>query len=128
MFYIQYIDRNDSFSNAYIVIKNHFDYNVHYQYYYTDWTTINFARTRIENPGKGLHEVLQILLDKLQLCQRALGKNFKGEDALRITVINIYRRVPELEIVLFKPAVLCEGLFSDLRSTVKTYLIRQYTI
>ena len=82
----------------------------------------------MENPDKGLHEVLQILLDKLQLCQRALGKNFEGEDALHTTVINACRGVPELEMALFKPAVLCEGLFSDLRSTVKTYLARQHTV
>ncbi|EFQ90966.1 hypothetical protein PTT_12317 [Pyrenophora teres f. teres 0-1] len=91
MFYIQIVERDDSFASAYMAIKNHFDHDVHHQHYYTDWTTTNFARTRIENPEKGLQEVLQILLDKLQLCQRALGKNFEGEDALRTTVINACR-------------------------------------
>ncbi|KAF1942217.1 hypothetical protein EJ02DRAFT_345997, partial [Clathrospora elynae] len=91
MFYIQVVERDDSFASAYTAIKNHFDHDVHHQHYYTDWTTTTFARTRAENPDKGLHEVLQILLDKLQLCQRALGKNFEGEDALRTTVINACR-------------------------------------
>ncbi|KAF2744305.1 hypothetical protein M011DRAFT_470717, partial [Sporormia fimetaria CBS 119925] len=127
MFYIQYVDRNDSFANAYMAIKNHFDHDVHHQHYYTDWTTTTFDRTRIENPDKDLHEVLQILLDKLQLCQRALGKNFEGEDALRTTVINACRGVPELEMALFKPATICEGLFADLRSAVETHLARQHT-
>ena len=71
--------------------------------------------------------MLQILLDKLQLCQRALGKNFEGEDALRTTVINACRGVPELEMALFKPAPICEGLFSDLQSAIKTHLARQHT-
>jgi len=126
-FYIQVVERDDSFASAYMAIKNHFDHDVHHQHYYTDWTTTTFARTRTENPEKGLHEVLQILLDKLQLCQRALGKNFEGEDALRTTVINACRGVPELEMALFKPATICEGLFSDLRSAVETHLARQHT-
>ena len=64
-FYIQVVERGDSFADAYMAIKNHFDHDVHHQHYYTDWTTTTFARTRAENPEKGLHEVLQILLDKL---------------------------------------------------------------
>jgi hypothetical protein len=126
-FYIQVVERDDSFAKAYTAIKNHFDHDVHHQHYYTDWTTTSFSRTRAENPEKGLHEVLQILLDKLQLCQRALRKNFEGEDALRTTVINACRRVPELEMALFKPANICEGLFSDLRSAVETHLARQHS-
>ena len=126
-FYIQVVERDDSFASAYMAIKNHFDHDVHHQHYYTDWTTTTFARTRAENQDKGLHEILQILLDKLQLCQRALGKNFEGEDALRTTVINACRGVPELEMALFKPATICEGLFSDLRSAVETHLARQHT-
>jgi hypothetical protein len=65
-----------------------------------------------------------MLLDKLQLCQRTLKKNFKDEDALRTTIINTCYRVLELKIVLFKLANICKGLFSDLRFTVKTHLIR----
>jgi hypothetical protein len=67
MFYIQVVERGDSFAKAYMAIKNHFDHDVYYQHYYTDWITTTFDRTRTENPDKGLHEVLQILLNKLQL-------------------------------------------------------------
>ncbi|KAF1970758.1 hypothetical protein BU23DRAFT_581893 [Bimuria novae-zelandiae CBS 107.79] len=116
MFYIQVVERDDSFASAYMAIKNHFDHDVHHQHYYTDWTTTSFARTRMENPEKGLYE----------LCQRALGKNFKGEDALRTTVINACRGVPELEMALFKPALICEGLFLDLRSAIETHLARGF--
>ncbi|KAF1968874.1 hypothetical protein BU23DRAFT_582982 [Bimuria novae-zelandiae CBS 107.79] len=38
--------RGDSFSNAYTVIKNHFNHD----------TTTTFARTRMENPNKSLHK------------------------------------------------------------------------
>ncbi|KAF1831688.1 hypothetical protein BDW02DRAFT_590941 [Decorospora gaudefroyi] len=104
MFYIQVVERDNSFASAYIAIKNYFNHN----------TTTTFAYTRTENPKKRLHKVLQ----------RALGKNFKGEDALRTTIINAYCGVLELEIALFKPATICEGLFLDLRSAVKTHLAR----
>ncbi|KAF1936979.1 hypothetical protein EJ02DRAFT_459081, partial [Clathrospora elynae] len=30
-------------------------------------------------------------------------------------------------MALFKPATICEGLFSDLRSAVETHLARQHT-
>jgi hypothetical protein len=46
---------------------------------------------------KTLYKALNLLLDKLQLCQRALGKEFMGEDALRTNVIRACRGVPELK-------------------------------
>jgi hypothetical protein len=42
-----------------------------------------------ENPDQTLYQALDHLLDKLQLCQRALGPAYAGEDALRITVIRV---------------------------------------
>ncbi|KAF1972351.1 hypothetical protein BU23DRAFT_580957 [Bimuria novae-zelandiae CBS 107.79] len=66
MFYIQVIDRGNSFSNAYTI-------------------TTTFARTRIENPNKSL-----------------------------------YKGVLELKIVLFKLAIICEGLFIDLYTILTT--------
>ncbi|KAF1828588.1 hypothetical protein BDW02DRAFT_593166 [Decorospora gaudefroyi] len=94
MFYIQVVERDDSFASAYIAIKNYFNYN----------TTTSFAYTRIENPKKGLH------------------KNFKGEDALRTTIINACYRVSKLKIALFKLATIYKELFLDLQSVVKTHL------
>ncbi|KAF1965810.1 hypothetical protein BU23DRAFT_584815 [Bimuria novae-zelandiae CBS 107.79] len=51
-------EEGDSFSNAYTVIKNHFNHDI----------TTTFARTRIENPDKSLY------------------KNFKGKDALQLKI------------------------------------------
>ncbi|KAI1002730.1 hypothetical protein K3495_g5472 [Podosphaera aphanis] len=64
-------------------------------------------------------------LDKLQLCQRALGTDYTGQTALRTAVINACRGAPELEMALFKPALECEVPFSDLRSSVETYVSRE---
>jgi hypothetical protein len=77
-----------------------------------------------ENPGLTLQEAFEKLLDKLQLCQRALGADYTGEDALRTSVIRACRSFPEFEIALFKLARVCEKLFADLRLAIEVVLNR----
>lgn len=122
-YYLHFVDqRMDTFLTAYTKLKNHFDTDVNHSHYYTDWTTTSFVKVRRENPDKGLHEVLDIMLDKLQLCQRALGQQYIGEYALRTTVITACRGVKELEMALYKPSLECEALFGDLRSSIENSL------
>jgi hypothetical protein len=64
------------------------------------------------------------LLNKLQLCQRALGPAYAGEDALRTIVIRACRNLPELEIALYKPARVYKKLFADLRFAIEMMLNR----
>src|SRR6266516_5383117 len=123
-YYLHYVERNDDFATAYAKIKNQFDTNVNHNQYYTDWTSTTFAKTRQQNPDKDLYEVRRTMLDKMQLCQRALGAGFAGENNLRTAVINACRGVRELEHALFKPALNCEELFADLRSSIETHLSR----
>jgi hypothetical protein len=80
---------------------------------------------RFKHSDKTLYEALDLLLDKLQFCQRALGKEFMGEDALRTNVIRACRGVFELKQALFKSARGCEELFSDLRSSIQVELSEQ---
>lgn len=127
-YYLHFVLRTDTFATAYLKVKTHFDTDLNHEHYYTDWTTTTFAKVRAQNPDKDLHDILRIMLDKLQLCQRALGRDYSGEDNLRTTVIKACRGVPELEMALFKPAQLCEELFSDLRSAVETRLTRTTAI
>ena len=122
-YYLHFVDqRMDTFLTAYTKLKNHFDTDVNHGHYYTDWTTTSFVKVRRENPDKSLHEVLDIMLDKLQLCQRALGQQYMGEYALRTTVITACRGVKELEMALYKPPMECEALFGDLRSSIENSL------
>lgn len=58
----------------------------------------------------------------MQLCQRALGSQYMGEDTLRMAVIRACQGVPSLEIALFRPAKTCEELFANLCSSIKTSL------
>ncbi|KAM4067352.1 hypothetical protein HRG_001316 [Hirsutella rhossiliensis] len=74
----------------------HFDTNVNLEHYHTDWSTITFNSVRSKHSDKDLHAVLDIMLDKLQLCQRAIGPEIAGESNLRNAVIRACRGTPEL--------------------------------
>ncbi|KAK1912580.1 hypothetical protein P3342_004516 [Pyrenophora teres f. teres] len=102
-------------------LKNHFDTDVNHSHYYADWTTISFAKVRRENPDKTLHEVLDIMLDKLQLCQRALGQQYMGEYALHDGHHSVPRR-QRVSMALYRPSLECEVLFGDLRSSIENSL------
>jgi hypothetical protein len=52
---------------------------------------------KFKHSDKTLYEAFDLLLDKLKFCQRALGKKFMGEDALRTNVIRACRGIPELK-------------------------------
>ncbi len=70
------------------------------------------------NIGKTNLELLQTLLDKLKLCQRALGLGYIGENQLIATTQRAWCRVFELEFVLFTLATTFEELFSKLQSSI----------
>ncbi|KAF1936666.1 hypothetical protein EJ02DRAFT_506416 [Clathrospora elynae] len=122
-YYLHFVDQQmDTFLTAYTKLKNHFDTDVNHGHYYTDWTTTLFIKVQRENPDKNLHKVLDIMLDKLQLCQRALGQQYIGEYALQTTVITACRGMKELEMALYKPPVECEVLFGDLQLSIENLL------
>ncbi|KAF1936620.1 hypothetical protein EJ02DRAFT_438422 [Clathrospora elynae] len=121
--YLHFVNQQmDTFLTAYTKLKNHFDTDVNHGHYYTDWTTTLFVKVQRENPDKSLHKVLDIMLDKLQLCQRALGQQYIREYTLQTTVITACQGVKELEMALYKPPLECEALFGDLQSSIKSSL------
>lgn len=69
-------------------------------------------------------EVLETLLDRLQLVQRALGEGYQGEIALRTTVARACRAVPELKHALVNQKPTCEALFADLRAALHVAMER----
>lgn len=95
-FQLYHISNSDDFGQQYLKIKRHFEHDIHRGKYYTDWTTIRFKKSRAENREKSLHNILELLIDKLQLCQRALGPQYMGDEQLRTAIINACRGVPEL--------------------------------
>ena len=115
---------DDNFHDAYHKLKNHFETETNYVQYFKDWTSITFKSVRDDpdNAGKSLREVLQILLDKIQLCQRALGGNYQGDAVLRMTTIRACDDAPELEQAMVEPAAPGERLFQSLRSALDQYI------
>lgn len=123
-YYVDHINWTGTFRTAYDSLKQHFETEVNHRHYYTDWITTTFNKLRAEHPTKSPHKVLQLLFDKLQLCQRALGKDFAGDLPLRYTLVRACRGVPELAFALYNPPDNIETLFSHLRSCLETHLAR----
>ncbi len=100
-----------------------FDTEVNKAQYHTDWSLMTYYSLKAEknNIGKANLEVLQTLLDKFQLYQWALRLGYMGENQLIATTQRAYRRVSELEFVLFTPATTFEELFSELWSSIITH-------
>ena len=97
MHYLHNIGPGHTWKSLYEHPSRHFNTNVNHNQYWTDWTTMTFARCRQENPDKSLHEVLEAIIDKLTLAQRALGREFQGEIPLHTAVVRACRGQPELD-------------------------------
>ena len=73
--------------------------------------TYSSLKVEKSNIGKTNLEVLQALLDKLQLCQRALGLGYIGENQL---IAATQGEVSKLKFPLFTPTTTFEELSSKL--------------
>lgn len=131
IYYVYNVHHNDTFATAYKKVKNRFDDAANHNIYYTDWTTTTFESSRkkyrAEHPGpEDLQKVLQSMLDKLQLCQRALGPAYAADIHLRDNVLRACRGVPAFHHACFNalsnPLQRPEELFSTLRRSLQVYL------
>lgn len=123
-FYMNHIGPDKRWDEIYRLLDNHFNTNINHSQYWTDWTTTTFVRTRQDNPEKTLPEVLETMLDRLQLVQRALGEGYQGEIALYTAVARACRGVPELESALLHQKPTCGALFADLRASLQVAMDR----
>ncbi|KAI1105999.1 hypothetical protein F4804DRAFT_302595 [Jackrogersella minutella] len=124
LYYTHQMNPMNNFAQSYGQMKNHFDTEVNRSQYLTDWTSITFNTSRNKQPSENPMDTLQQMFDKLQRCQRALGPTYVGETNLRDTILRACRGVRELEYALQMPAPTCEGLFSQLRSSMQTSIDR----
>jgi len=122
-YYVYSTNPELTFTEVYNNMKLHFDTEVNKAQYHTDWSSLTFHSVKIstEAIGKSNQQVLQILLKKMRLCQRALGPGYMEEHVLIHAVMRACRGVPELEFALFTPATTFEELASKLRSSIATY-------
>ena len=110
------------FAVMYKKIKVHFDTDINHRIYYQDWSTITFnsiKQNKVNDGKKGDDlSVLEILLDKLQLCQRALGPDFSGEQHLIMAAVRACRDEQAFTQALWVPASNFENLSSQLRQSL----------
>lgn len=115
-------DINISFAIMYMKIKKHFDTEINHRIYYQDWTTITFNSVKQCQVNDGQKDddlsILDILLDKLQLCQRALGPAYSGEQHLIMAAVRACRDVRAFTQALWVPASSFEDLSSQLRQSL----------
>ncbi len=99
-----------------------FDTEVNKAQYHTNWSLMTYYSLKAEksNIRKTNLKVLQTLLDKLQLCQRALGFGYMGKNQLIAATQRACCGVSELEFTLFTLTTTFEELSSKLRSSIIT--------
>jgi len=124
-FYLYNVGPGQTWKAMYGRLSNHFNTIVNHSQYWTNWTTMSFARIKQENPTKSPHEALEAMIDKLTLAQRALGPQFQGEIPLHTAVVRACRGQPELEQAMLSIKPTCEALFSDLRAALQVTIDRQ---
>ena len=111
-YFLEHMSRGMQYKTMYLALKQQFDSEINRAQYHTDWSsmTFNSVYAEAENTGKTKMEVLEILLDRLQRCQRALGPAFRDEVHLISATLRAVQGVPELKIALARP----ERLFNAL--------------
>lgn len=114
------LSNSAKFCDMYLVLKNHFDTSINHSRYHNNWTSITFqsARNDKECVEKDLPGVSYFLLNRLELCQRALGNSYFGEQQLIAATLRAVQGVAELKPAIFKPAMRYEQLCNDLRNAL----------
>jgi len=117
------------FADMYVCLKNHFDTENAHAAYYVEWTCRTFESTKNEpeNVGKPLPQILDSMLNKFALCQRALGNSYGGERILIDTVTRACRTSPEFDRAMEKSQDTYESLRSNLHASLTHYLAKQGT-
>ncbi|EED18930.1 hypothetical protein TSTA_126380 [Talaromyces stipitatus ATCC 10500] len=115
-YYMHHVNPDASFAQMYWAIKSYFDTESNHALYYQDWTSITLVDVRCENTGKTLPEAVEILVEKLHLCQCALGPYYISPEHLVSAIIRACQGSPEMSEVLSESTIKFETLVSRLRA------------
>ena len=119
-YYDKLSGRGYDFNTLVSMTRTHFETEEKRQKYLSEWREINLLRTISENPDKSRLECFQAMIDKLQVVQRGLPREYQHDHILRDQVVNACRGVDECNLSLYKPAPTFEGLCADMRSAIGT--------
>lgn len=125
-YYLQHCQRLETFFEVYTTMKLHFEQDVNLAQYHTDWTYTKWSTCMArKSDDETAMDVLNNMLDKLMLCQKAMGPDFRGDAILREKTREAVSGVPAFEYALQDPKESVEGFFSSLRSSLQTVLSRE---
>lgn len=112
-----------TFAVMYTRLQEKFGTHVHQQRYLADWTTTTYLSVKMEeaNVNKPADEITQITLDRLHLCQRALGPGYAGESVLCDTVNRAFTGVEAFRMTLHQPPKTFEELSASLFSSLAAF-------
>ncbi|EED11959.1 hypothetical protein TSTA_000370 [Talaromyces stipitatus ATCC 10500] len=113
-YYMHHVNPDASFAQMYWAIKSYFDTESNHTLYYQDWTSITLVDVRCENTGKTLPEAVEILVEKLHLCQHALRPHYMSPKHLISAIIRACQGSLEISEVLSEPTTKFETLVSRL--------------
>lgn len=113
------------YPNVAAVLKIHVESDVNLAQYHTDWTQARWDRylSKKEEVETDM-DVLNKMLDRLMLCQKAMVRDFQGEAILREKVRTAVAGIRTFEYALQDPKDNVEGFFSALRSSLATVQAR----
>lgn len=117
-YFTQLVGKGYTFLRIKERLQIHFETAEKRQLYLSEWRETTLHQVIEKNRTKTKLECLEIMLDKLQLLQRALPEIYPSEDNLREAVVNACRGIDECKLALHKPADTYEGLCADLRGAI----------
>ncbi|MBW0486250.1 hypothetical protein O181_025965 [Austropuccinia psidii MF-1] len=111
---MHHVNPKATLAEAYESIKTYFDYDA---FYFNDWTSTTLNGVRRENPDKTLEEAVELLVEKLDLCQRALAPHFNGRASLNTAIVSACSKSPEMRETIMEvgPSTSFETLVTGLR-------------
>ncbi|CCU78396.1 (conserved with many other fungi) [Blumeria hordei DH14] len=109
-----------NFSIMIAQFKEHFETPQFQQAYLKEWREITFQGIREKNLDRSVQDCLQILFDKLQLLQQALGGTYVMDETIKQQLIIACKGVRGTQLMHFSPAATYEGVCSQLRAALNT--------
>ncbi|TQN63641.1 hypothetical protein CSHISOI_11811, partial [Colletotrichum shisoi] len=88
--------------------------------YLAEWQQISFRQIESSEPSKTKTEILELMISRLNVIQRALPASYQTDDFFRLQLLNACRGVPEARLCLYNPANTLEGVCGQLRSAIAT--------
>ena len=128
-FYYQHLAQQNLPFHAMVErVRGYFHTPENHQLFLNEWRSTMLRDIIVSNPDKDLAQCLEIVIEKLQRTYQGLVQNFgASEGSLAGQLISACQGVPACTNVLIRPATTFEGVASDLRNAVGTWMRCQPT-